>query len=299
MTVSWLEVKQMAQELRDRNPDANLVYGVPMGGIPVAALTGLPLALPEGTGPITPETIAEQFDTSSILVVDDLIDSGRTLAPFEAAGFPCDSLFRKPHSPAGLCQMAKEVDKWVIFPWESAAGPEDSVVRLLEWIGEDPKREGLRDTPRRVVKAFREMTAGLYKTPAEVLGTTFSETSDQMVVVRGIRFSSLCEHHLLPFSGTATVGYIPSGRVVGLSKIPRMVEIFAKRPQVQERLTNQIAAAMMEYLNPAGVGVVISARHSCMGCRGAVQPDAEMVTSAMLGCVRDNAAARAELLGFI
>jgi GTP cyclohydrolase I len=171
-----------------------------------------------------------------------------------------------------------------------------AVVRLLEWIGEDPTREGLADTPKRVAKAFREMTAGLHVDPASVLGTVFNESSDQMVVVRGIRFSSLCEHHLLPFTGTATVGYIPNGRVIGLSKIPRLVEVFAKRPQVQERMTNQIAEALMEHLQPNGVGVIVKAHHSCMGCRGVRQPDAEMVTSCLLGCMRADSSSRHELL---
>jgi GTP cyclohydrolase I len=171
-----------------------------------------------------------------------------------------------------------------------------AVVRLLEWIGEDPSREGLRDTPKRVVKAFREMTAGLHQQPAEVLGTVFNETSDQMVVVRGIRFSSMCEHHLLPFTGTAAVGYVPDGRVIGLSKIPRLVELFGKRPQVQERMTNQIANALMDHLRPLGVGVIVKAHHSCMGCRGVRQPDAEMVTSCLLGCMKDDPMARSELL---
>jgi GTP cyclohydrolase I len=170
---------------------------------------------------------------------------------------------------------------------------------LLSWIGEDVTREGLRDTPRRVAKAFREMTAGLHMNPAEVLGTVFQETSDQMVVVRGIRFSSMCEHHLLPFTGTAAVGYIPKGRVIGLSKIPRLVEVFAKRPQVQERMTNQIAESLMEHLQPNGVGVIVKAHHSCMGCRGVRQPDAEMVTSCLLGCLRQDGAARSELLGLL
>ena len=160
-------------------------------------------------------------------------------------------------------------------------------------------REGLLDTPKRVTKAFREMTAGLHQTPADVLGTVFNETSDQMVVVKGVRFSSLCEHHLLPFTGTVAVGYVPDGRVIGLSKIPRLIEVFAKRPQVQERMTNQIARALMAHLLPNGVGVVVRAHHACMGCRGVRQPDAEMITSCMLGCMKDDPASRAELMEFI
>ena len=189
---------------------------------------------------------------------------------------------------------AQGVDGSVNGPSYSRA--QEAVVRLLEWIGEDVTREGLLDTPRRVANAFREMTSGLHVDPVSVLGTVFNETSDQMVVVRGIRFSSLCEHHLLPFTGTATVGYIPKGRVIGLSKIPRLVDVFAKRPQVQERMTNQIAEALMENLQPNGVGVIVKAHHSCMGCRGVRQPDAEMVTSCLLGCLRADGSSRLELL---
>jgi GTP cyclohydrolase I len=178
----------------------------------------------------------------------------------------------------------------------SMSKEEDAVRTLLEAIGEDITREGLIDTPKRVVKALKEMTAGLSKSPADVLGTMFNESSDQMVIVRGIRFTSLCEHHLLPFIGTATVGYIPNGRVIGLSKIPRLVEVYATRPQVQERMTNQIAQAMQEFIDPLGVGVVVKAKHACMGCRGVKQQDAEMVTSCLLGCIKDNVSARNELL---
>lgn len=295
--LTWQEVAAAASSLVARNPNATMVYGVPRGGIPVAAYTGLPLIAPaEGT--VTLDVLAA-YDRDALLVVDDLVDSGRTLQPFVAEGYRVDALFRKPHSPPAIAPNAAEVAGWVKFPWEAERGPEDAVVRLLEWIGENPAREGLLDTPKRVVKAFREMTSGLSVEPRSVLGTVFNETSDQMVVVRGIRFSSMCEHHLLPFTGTAAVGYIPDGRVIGLSKIPRLVEVFAKRPQVQERMTNQIAQALMEHLVPQGVGVVVKAHHSCMGCRGVRQPDAEMITSCVLGCMKADPKARAELMEFI
>jgi GTP cyclohydrolase I len=181
----------------------------------------------------------------------------------------------------------------------SSMTPQQAVRLILEAIGEDPDREGLRNTPDRVIRALREMTSGLHVDPESVMGTVFNEASDQMVVVRGIRFSSLCEHHFLPFIGTATVGYVPNNKVIGLSKIPRLVNVFAKRPQVQERMTNQIAEALMRCLSPLGVGVMIKAHHACMGCRGVLQPDAEMVTSAMLGCLREDASARNELLSLM
>lgn len=175
-----------------------------------------------------------------------------------------------------------------------------SAVRVLlsEVISEDPTRDGLRDTPRRVVKALREMTEGYEMKPAEILSTTFDEPHDEMIVLRGVRFTSLCEHHVLPFTGSATVGYIPNGggKIVGLSKLARLVECYAKRLQVQERMTDQITAALLEHLEPRGAGAVVRASHACMAVRGARQPDAEMVTSSLHGLLREDPAARAEFM---
>lgn len=165
----------------------------------------------------------------------------------------------------------------------------DAVIALLRDIGEDPTRAGLLDTPKRYVKAFHELTEGYKQDPADILSRVFDgENYDEMVVVRGIEFTSLCEHHLLPFVGEATVAYIPDGKVVGLSKIPRLVHCFAKRLQLQERLTKQIADAIMERLAPLGVGVIVRASHSCMRLRG-VRCRGEMVTSTLLGNFREPA----------
>lgn len=174
---------------------------------------------------------------------------------------------------------------------------ENHVRALLRFMGEDPGREGLVGTPDRVLRAWTEMTAGYRMDPAEILSRTFDVRSDEMVIVKGIQFFSTCEHHLLGFSGTAAVGYLPAGRVVGLSKIPRLVECFARRLQVQERMTEQIAGAMREHLETRGVAVVIEAKHSCMGCRGVKQGGASMITSSMLGSFRTDSGARSEFLG--
>jgi GTP cyclohydrolase I len=176
-----------------------------------------------------------------------------------------------------------------------AAAAEEAVTTLLRFIGEEPERDGLRDTPARVVKAWREMTAGYAEDPAEILSRTFEESSDELVILRGISFYSTCEHHLLPFYGQAVVGYLP-GKVVGISKLARLVECFAKRLQVQERMTRQIADAVEKHLDARGVGVVLRAHHLCMGCRGVRQEETEMVTSAMLGTLRTDATSRAEFL---
>lgn len=173
---------------------------------------------------------------------------------------------------------------------------EDAVKDLLEYIGEDTEREGLRGTPSRVVRALHEMTSGYEVDVEQVLSTVFEDPCDEMVVVTGIMFNSLCEHHMLPFSGTAVVGYIPDGRVVGLSKIPRVVEAYARRLQVQERMTTQIAEALWDHLKPQGVGVIVKAHHSCMGLRGVKQSHGQMVTSALRGAMKDEADTRAEFL---
>jgi GTP cyclohydrolase I len=176
---------------------------------------------------------------------------------------------------------------------ESAA--EKAVVTLLRFIGEDPARDGLRDTPERVVKAWREMTSGYDEDPAEILSRTFEESNDELIVLRGISFYSTCEHHLLPFYGEASVGYLP-GKVVGVSKLARLVNCFARRLQIQERMTGQIAAAIEEHLQARGVAVILTAHHLCMGCRGVRQQDTKMVTSAMLGTLRSDATSRSEFL---
>jgi GTP cyclohydrolase I len=172
---------------------------------------------------------------------------------------------------------------------------EQAVRDLLVYMGEDITREGLRDTPARVARAMREMSSGLQVDARSCLGTVFKEPCDQMILVRGVRFVSMCEHHLLPFVGEATVAYFARDRIVGLSKIPRMIDALSRRPQVQERLTQQIARTLSDAIDAKGVGVLLRASHSCMGCRGARQPDADMVTSCLLGVMRDEEA-RAEFI---
>jgi GTP cyclohydrolase I len=178
---------------------------------------------------------------------------------------------------------------------------EDAVRVLLRWAGEDPSREGLLDTPRRVVKAYGDWFAGYAEDPAEFLKRTFKEVDgyDEMVVLRDIEFESHCEHHMAPIIGRAHVGYLPTNRVVGISKLARVVDGFARRFQVQEKLTAEIAHCIQETLQPAGVAVVIDASHECMTTRGVHKRGVSMVTSQMLGSFRDDARTRMEFLQFI
>ncbi len=177
---------------------------------------------------------------------------------------------------------------------------EAAVREILLAVGEDPDREGLRETPSRVASAYAEAFKGLHQDPAELLGTTFDIGHQELVLVRDVPFYSMCEHHLVPFYGNAHVGYIPAeeGKVTGLSKLARLVDIFAKRPQIQEQLTTQVADALMKHLQPQGVIVVMEAEHLCMSMRGASKPGAKTVTSAVRGALR-NAATRSEAMSLI
>lgn len=181
-----------------------------------------------------------------------------------------------------------------VYPSQAAA--EDAVVVLLRYIGEDPQRSGIVDTPKRVAKALKEMTAGYSEDPVKILSTVFDQEYDEVIVVKDIPFTSLCEHHVLPFVGTVDIGYLPDGRVVGLSKLARLVDCFSRRLQIQERMTKQIADAIESCLNARGVAVIVSASHACMSCRGVRKPGAAMVTSVMKGVFRDKPEARAEFL---
>lgn len=176
-----------------------------------------------------------------------------------------------------------------------------AVRELLIAVGEDPDRSGLVDTPQRVARAYAEVFAGLHTDPAAVLNTTFEENHDELVLVKDIPMYSTCEHHLVAFHGVAHVGYIPGidGRVTGLSKLARLVDLYAKRPQVQERLTSQIADAVVDKLDPRGVMVVIEAEHLCMAMRGIRKPGSSTTTSAVRGLFKDSASSRAEALDLI
>lgn len=264
------------------------VYGIPRGGVPVCYL----LEALQGIG--AGFEIAESVESADC-IVDDILDSGATA-----------DKWGKQHKKSVFPLVIKCLDypdNWIVFPWEhndtdAGEGIEDNVRRILQFVGEDPSREGLLETPRRVSKAWEHWCNG-YKTDIPALLKTFKDGAngcDEMVIVKNIPFYSHCEHHLAPFFGTATIAYIPSESIVGLSKLPRVVTAFAHRLQVQERLTNQIADALQENLKPKGVGVIISARHLCMESRGICQQGHSTITSALRGVIRELPEARAEFL---
>jgi GTP cyclohydrolase I len=199
--------------------------------------------------------------------------------------------------------MKKTNHKATVAEREQARKPdrlEEAVRATLRELGENPKREGLQKTPHRVAESLRFLTSGYHKDVKKVLnGAVYSVAYDEMVIVKDIEIFSMCEHHLLPFFGRCHVAYIPTKKVIGLSKIPRLVDVFARRLQIQERLTNQIAETIMETIKPQGVGVIIEAKHLCMVMRGVEKQNSVAVTSAMLGAFRDDGQTRAEFLRLV
>jgi GTP cyclohydrolase I len=176
---------------------------------------------------------------------------------------------------------------------------EAAVREILIAVGEDPEREGLQETPARVARMYADMCAGLRRKPGEVLHKTFTQKYDEMVLVKDIRFASICEHHLLPFFGKAHIAYLPKGKIVGLSKLPRLVDTVARRPQVQERITEELADLLVEELSPRGAAVILEATHTCMTVRGVRKAESICTTSAMRGVFRDNPSSRSELMALI
>jgi GTP cyclohydrolase I len=219
--------------------------------------------------------------------------------PEEATHFVMDCIhaptlqrFRRTYGEKHVFALAQPCAAFdtVSFPWTrnaDAITPDDCVRGLIRFLGDDPSREGLLETPARVLKSYRELYAGYHENAADLMKTFSDGACDEMVVLRNVEFYSTCEHHMLPFAGKAHVGYLPADKVIGISKLARLVDLFSRRLQIQERLTTQVATALHEHLQPRGVGVVLEAAHSCMTCRGVGKQNSVMVTSSLLGSFRE------------
>ena len=258
-------------------PCPTKIYGIPRGGTHVAYLL-------KETFPIAFEVV--HFPEAAHCFVDDIIDSGKTRDRYkDKYGKFVFAMIDKTNS--------KIDNRWYIFPWENdeEGSAEDIVTRTLQFIGEDVKRDGLIDTPRRVIKAWRELYAGYKMNPQEILSKQFeNETKyDQMVISRNIDFYSTCEHHMLPFYGQAHIAYLPKDKIVGISKLARLVECFSRRLQVQERMTQQIADLIDEELQPLGCAVYVEGQHLCQQARGIQKINSVMVTSALKGVFKNEA----------
>ena len=297
--ITWEDIGEAADRIAATWDGKGLrwVYGIPNGGLAPALLVAERL----GLMPCEASALS-QLDREKVLVVDDLVDSGKTMDCFHGPEAPCDALFRKPHSPYYLAPHAECRDGWFEFPWErerKELPAEDAIRRILQAIDPQSDREGLRDTPQRVVRSWEELFCG-YQTPIEGLFRTFeSDGYDELVLLRDIELYSTCEHHLLPFYGKAHVAYISKGRVLGVSKLARLVEAYARRLQIQERIGEQVTAELMTRLDAVGAACIIEARHLCMCARGVGKQNSEMVTSSLKGVFRDDPRARAELMGLI
>jgi GTP cyclohydrolase I len=275
--LSWGEVFE-ALELID--VEENVIYGVPKGGMIAAGF----LKRAEVTHDVR----------KANMILDDLIDSGWTRDHYQTT-YP-DKDF------AALIDKTNMNPKpWIVFPWEKEhpcgeESVEQNITRMLEYIGEDPGREGLKETPERVVRSWDEIFAGYNQSPADVCKIFDDEQVGGLVYLKGIEFFSTCEHHWLPFYGEAVIAYIPNGPVIGVSKLARLLDIYARRLQIQERIAEQVTDALMEYLKPLGAACIIEAKHLCMACRGVKKQSSVMGYSSMKGAFLDDAKARAELI---
>ncbi len=274
------------------------IFGVPRGGAMVAIALSDKLNVPlwYGKDPATLPDVCRD-----ILVVDDIIDSGNTRQRYAGYDFGClIAKYRKgifsPPSMSGDAQQIQtyvstvvNADGWVHFFWEPDTNVDmgNHITRILEYIGEDPIRDGLVETPQRVVRSWDELFAG-YRIDIPSLFKTFDKgDADDMVVLKNIELYSMCEHHMLPFVGRAHIGYIPRDRVIGISKLARLVDAYARRLQVQERLGEQISSTIMQHLNPLGCACVIEAEHYCMRMRGCNKQNSVMTSSSLKGCFKD------------
>jgi GTP cyclohydrolase IA len=266
--ISWEEIIKRVDKL----DKSKKYYGVPRGGQYISAM-------------LNPVDTIEEAD----IIIDDLLDSGQTKQDYAKYDKPFEVIFNK--------QTEEELKgKWLVFPWEVKEEPvENNFVRILQYLGEDPTREGLRETPKRYIKFMKEFLA-----PKEFNFTCFdAEGTDEMIVQTNIPFYSLCEHHIAPFFGVANIAYIPNGKIVGLSKLARTIDLYANRFQNQERITTQVAERIQEELEPLGVAVTLKAQHLCMCMRGVKKHDTWTTTSKMIGVFKEDNKARTEFFNII
>jgi len=278
--ITWEEV---FQRLAQFDNFGNIIYGVPKGGMIASGF----LKYAKVTHDVT----------KASLILDDLIDSGATFKKYRQM-YP-DIPF------VGLFDKAKEgITDWLIFPWESdhpqgEDNIQDNIVRMLQYIGEDTTREGLFDTPNRIVKSWNEIFAGYKVKPASLMTVFAKDTYDEVVLLKDIEVYSMCEHHWLPFFGKAHVAYIPDQHVIGISKLARLVDAYSRRLQIQERIGEQVTTALMDELKPKGAACIIEAKHMCMCMRGVGKQNSTMVTSSLKGVFLTKPAARQELMQLI
>jgi GTP cyclohydrolase IA len=301
-----IDCESLAQKIKQARLACKVIYGIPQGG------TALAMELSRLLGKRVIDTKElSGWNKECVLVVDDIVDSGATISRFE--GYKTATLHVKPSTPVYFkdgvrifpdfhCSM---VDDWITYWWEATeqGSIENNITRILQYIGEDPTREGLVKTPYRVVKSWKELFGGYKQDPAEIFTSFDSDGYQQLVLLKDVEFYSTCEHHALSFGGRAHIGYIPDKRVVGISKLARVLDIYARRLQIQERIGEQVVDAIMEHMKPIGAACILEAKHLCMQCRGVEKQHSTMVTSSLRGVFMEKTiegqAARAELMSLI
>ena len=284
-----LAITKQISTCSKRKPKRIYVYGVPRGGIPVASLLIHSMWKLFKIEVRLLINFTEEDD--EVYIVDDIIDTGRTREKY--CHFPFFTLVDK---------TSEDSDGWFVFPWErmqNEDGPENNVIRMLEYIGEDPNREGLKETPERVIRSYDKLYSGYKQHPKDVMKVFKDDDCDELVLLKGIEFHSTCEHHMLPFHGEAHIAYIPDGKVVGVSKLARILEIYTRRLQIQERIGEQVTTALMMELEPKGAACILEASHMCMTSRGVEKQHSIMVTSSLVGVFRENIETRNELMNMI
>lgn len=295
MELSWDDVERLAQKCLPHvvqtlpNCDELVIYGVPRGGI----LAGL-LVKREMEGEGWEVRMTDKLAEAN-LIVDDVIDTGATRERYARRDpIPFVALIDK-------TRREQDKDVWVVFPWEvdELAGPEQNVRRLLEYIGEDPNREGLKQTPERVLAAYDELFSGYEMDPAKHITLFRHDNYDELVLLKDIEFYSTCEHHIMPFFGRAHVAYVPGKTLLGISKLARIVDIYARRLQIQERLCKEVTKAIDDLIKPKGSACVLEAQHFCMTSRGVGKQNSVMVTSSLTGCFLEEAKTRHEFMTLI
>lgn len=291
LNLSWQDVqdriRRVMKKIAQRHPSDIRIYGIPRGGIfPAIMIAGI-------RNHIHTELVATP--AAATVIIDDILDSGKTAETYrEQYQCPVYVLVDKPKENL--------VGTWVTFPWEQMIqedGPTDNVRRLIEYIGDDPNREGLKETPNRVIRSYAELFSGYKKDPKDVMKVFEDGACDELVLLKDIEFCSMCEHHMIPFTGKAHIAYIPNGKVIGLSKLARILEIFTRRLQIQERIGQQVTECLMEYLQPKGAACVIEAKHLCMTCRGVGKQHSVMVTSSLTGSFKEDPRSRNEFFSMI
>lgn len=312
INISWEQVLKRARKIMSliisvsdskNMPEDNIydicLYGIPTGGIYAALVV---------VGTSNRFYLTEDPNEADCFI-DDIVDSGDTRIKWQ-------NQYNK--SFLALCDKQKEFkscsDQWVSFPWERMnveSGPEDNIKRILQFIGDDPERDGLKDTPKRVVASYAEIFAGYKQDPKDYMKSFECDGFDELILLKDIEFTSVCEHHMLPFSGVAHIAYIPDNpfvtdplkenmrKVIGASKLVRILEVYTRRLQIQERICKQVTEALDEYLKPLGSACIIEAAHSCIACRGVKKQGANLVTSSLTGAFREDNQARMELMQLI